>query len=440
MTGKFFDVAVVTEGLNGLLAACELSKSDVSIVVIDNYKPSLEIDGYDFNYYPGHIFATHELPDVFKELNTTFEVYTNPAYQLILPDRRIDVHCNIQKLVKTLKQRFNEEAHLLESYLYNEGKICDLLLQFTKTDSNDHPEQVRRLLRGLRLKELLFKERKGANNSFKKLKDRHLTSVLVNAIARYMVPWLDEEKLFTYRNIAPLILKKRFYPVGGKGNEKTAIINQLAGHNVNIIQDKEVNSIEYSKYFTIKFAHDQTVRSRRVICEPMHEKTISLLPFDTYRQTKKHFYVDNIFIGLKRSCLPELYGRVNNAIMVHDYEQPIANGNLIFMDTNPITDLRRAKDEMAALTATVLIKENSISKISSIRHEVIEHIRWFIPFFDDYVENIYLTEPSIIWDGYKVPAYKKGLLMINDEFMNLYTADAKYVYIKKQVKKLIRTL
>jgi hypothetical protein len=440
VTGKFFDVAVVTEGINGLLAAYELSKSDISIVVIDNYKPSLEIDGYDFNYYPGHIFVTQDLPDVFKELNTAFEVYTNPAYQLFLPDRRIDLHYNIQKLVKTLPQRFNEEVPLLQSYLYNEGKICDLLSQLTRTDNNGHPKHLMRLLRKLRLKELLFQERKRAGNSFKNLKERHLTHVLVHAIARYMSPWLDEEKLFTYRDIAPMILKKRFYPVGGKGSVKSAIIKQLAGHNVNIIQDRDVNSIEYSKYFTIKFDHDQTVRSRRVICEPMHEKTIAILPFDAYRKTKKHFYVDNIFIGLKRSCLPELYGRANNAIMVHDYQQAIANDNLIFMDTNPITDLRRAKDEMAAMTATVLIKENSISKISSIRHEVLEHIRWFIPFFDDYVENIYLTEPSIIWDGHNVPVYKKGFLMLNDEFMNLYTADAKYAYIKKQVKKLIRTL
>ncbi len=440
MSGKFFDGAVIAEGMNALLAAYELSKTDSSMVVIDNYKPSLDIDGYNFNYYPGHIFTSQELPVILQELHTVFEIYTNPAYQLILPDRRIDMHYNIQKLMKAVHLRFKEEAPLLEEYLYKEQKLCELLSQLSPFNNGDHSEQGGKLFRRLKLQERLFKERRTANNSFNGLKDRHLTSVFVHAIARFMLPWLEEQELFTDKTIFPLILRKRLYPAGGKNSVKTAIINELIRRNVNVIQDKEVNRIEYGKYFTITYAHDQTVRSKKIIIEPRHEKSISLLPFDTYKGIKKHFYADNIFIGLKRSCLPELYGRANNAIMVCDYDQPLANDNLIFMDTNPLTDIKRAKDEMAALTVTVLIAENSISKISAIRHSVLERIRRFMPFFDDSVENIYFTEPSVIWDSHSVPVYRKGVLLINDEFINLYTADAKYAYITKQVKRLFKTL
>ena len=63
-----------------------------------------------------------------------------------------------------------------------------------------------------------------------------------------------------------------------------------------------------------------------------------------------------------------------------------------------------------------------------------------MPFFDDFVENIYFTDPSVLWNNKGVPVYKKGVLLLNDEFMNQYTLDSKYAYIKKQIKKLISNL
>jgi hypothetical protein len=182
------------------------------------------------------------------------------------------------------------------------------------------------------------------------------------------------------------------------------------------------------------------VRSRTIVAEPVYEKTLFMLPSDSYRHIKKRFYVDNIFAGIHRSCLPELYNRINSAVIVSDYEQPLYNDNLIFMDNNPISDIKRAKDEMAALTVATLIQEGSISKISSIRNSVLEHVKRFMPFFDDFVENIYFTDPSVLWDNKNVAVYKKGILLLNDEFINQYTLDAKYAYIKKQIRRLITNL
>ncbi|MCL5277447.1 MAG: hypothetical protein M1517_06725 [Deltaproteobacteria bacterium] len=440
MADKFFDVAVIAEGLNALLAAYELSKGDVSIAVIDNYKPSLTIDGYDFNYYPEHLFAPHELPGIFQELHVAFEVYTSPAYQMILPDRRIDMHCNVQKLLKAVGLRFADGPARLEEYLYKEQRICDLLSQGTGASAGGHTGRPERPLSRLLRKELLRKESRSADRSLGDLKGPGPVSVFISAIERFMAPWLSGRGPSAHRAIAPLLLRKRFYPVGGKGSLKAALINELAKRNVNIIQGEGVTSIEHGRYFTTTFAHEQTVRSRRLIVEPIYEKTASLLPSGPYGGIKKRFYVDNIFIGLRRSCLPGPYGRVNSAVMVCDYDRPPENDNLIFMDTNPLTDIKRAKDEMAALTATLLITENSISRISSIRHAAIERIRWFMPFFDGCVENVYFTEPSIVWDGGRTPVYKKGLMLINDEFINLYTGDEKYAYIKKQAERLVKTL
>ena len=88
MTGHFFDVAVIAEGMNGLIAAYELSKTDVSVVLIDRYKPSLSMDGYVFNPYPQHLFSDAELPDLFRQLHGVFETYAHGIKSLPQYGRR----------------------------------------------------------------------------------------------------------------------------------------------------------------------------------------------------------------------------------------------------------------------------------------------------------------------------------------------------------------
>jgi phytoene dehydrogenase-like protein len=136
MTGRFFDVAVITEGLNGLLAAYELSKADVSIVVIDNYKPSLEIDGYIFDYYPQHIFSYYELPDLLRQLHGVFETYTSPAFQLILPDRRIDISSDGKRCISDVNKRFKGKASGFTEYISEEQILLELLLKLKETEAD----------------------------------------------------------------------------------------------------------------------------------------------------------------------------------------------------------------------------------------------------------------------------------------------------------------
>lgn len=440
MAGRFFDVAVVTEGINGLLAAYELSKSDVSIVVFDNYNPSLAIDGYVFNYYPGHIFAYSELPGMFKELRVTFETYTSPMYQIILPDRRVDVYSDTLKLLSSVRLRFNGGSPALTEYLHKNKIQCDLLHKLGSEKGTGMQASIRSLLRGIPYRARLTREKRNAAGSISRLGREKSPSVFVNAISRYLLPWADDSIREHAACTPPPIPGKRFYPAGGMDSLKNALLQELARRNVNVIQDKEINSIEYRKYFTVTFDHEQSVRARSIVAEPIYEKTLSLLPGDPYRKIRKKFYVDNIFAGLHRSCLPEIYDRVNNAVLVHDYEEPLENDNLLFIDSNPVSDIKRAKDEMAALTLTLLIRENSMPKISALRQSAIGHLKRFMPFFDDYAEHIYFTDPSLLWDNTGVPVYRKGILLLNNEFLHMYTPDTKYAYLKKQVKKLIANL
>ncbi len=439
MTERFFDVAVIAEGLNGLLAAYELSRTDVSIVLIDNYRPSLEIDGYLFNYYPQHIFSYYELPDLLRQLHGVFETYTSPAFQLVLPDRRVDMYSEWKKGIAETNKRFQGRASALAEYLSREQAILELLLKFKETE-DEHSGMMKRTFQRLRTGKHLLREKQRAYESLKRLLKEDIPSMVFHAALRQLFPWMNGDTALSDMRSVPALLRKRFYLVGGKDSLKNTILHELMRRNVNIVQEKEIDHIEYRKYFTIALDHEQSVRSRTIVAEPIYERTLSLLPSDSYRNIKKKYYVDNIFAGVHRSCLPEVYNRVNSAIIISDYKQPLSNDNLIFMDTNPISDIKRAKDEMAALTLCTLIQENSISKISAIRSATIEHVKKFMPFFDDLVENIYFTDPSILWDNKGVPVYKKGVLLLNDEFINQYTLDSKYAYIKKQIKKLISNL
>ncbi len=439
MTGHFFDVAVIAEGMNGLIAAYELSKTDVSVVLIDRYKPSLSMDGYVFNPYPQHLFSDAELPDLFRQLHGVFETYAHPAFQVILPDRRIDISADGKKTMSEIARRFKGQSSGFAAYLSGEQALVDLLRR-RRQEAQAVAGAFTKSAARIRTNVQVLRERQRMHRNLAGLMDDPLPSIVFRAIIRFLFPWNNGSTPPNDMRFAPAVLRKRFYPMGGRDSLKNAILQELVRRNVNVLQDTEISRIEERKYFTVSIDHEQTVRARTLVAEPLSERTFSLLPFDVYRNVRKKFYMDNIFAGVNRSCLPELFNRVNSAVIVADYDRPLTNDNLIFLDANPISDIKRAKDEMAALTITTLIHENSISRISAIRNAVLSHVRRFMPFFDDFVENIYFTDPSVLWDNSGVPVNKRGILLLNDEFINQYTLDSKYAYISRQVKKLISNL
>ncbi len=440
-TGKFFDVAVITEGINGLFSAYELSKTDISIVVIDNYNPVLNINNYKFEYYPYNIISNYEPADVIKELNVNYEVYSNPAYHVILPDRRIDVFSHIQKMIPSAKLRFGSEADLLIDYLTKEDKINDIQDKLRQLDRDKSISLLKRTSNKIRLNEFLSGERRVLKSIYQEIEKSIPMNVFFKSISKYVYPYFESDAS-KINGVVPQILKKRFYISGGNDGLKKLLLDTLYKRNVNIISDRNVQSINYKRYFNIFLDHSDTIRSRKIILEPIHEKSMSILQNDNHirKNIKKRFYVDNIFVGIKREALPEGFSRVNNAVLVFNYHHPLIDGNIVFLNANPLNNTEMAGHEMTALSITTLISENSIVRLSAIRDTVLKYMKWFIPFFDEYVDNIYFTEPYILWDTKDIRMYNNNIMMVNTEFLHNYTYEDTYESIREQINLFIRKL
>lgn len=433
MNKEKYDVVVIAEGLNSLLSAYVLTQLGTSIAVIDNYKPSFEVDGYIFDTYPGYVFSINNVPGVFKELAIPFETYITPALQIILPDRRIDIYSNEKRCILEIKRRFGEQSSdKIIKYLLKEKKIINLLLTINSYVSQSS-HTFNTLIKHLHTKYILTKERHNISNLYKEISNDDIASVFIMALQKHLFPWGDEKLLYG----VPIILQKRLYPIGGKSAIKSAIIDVLAKHNIPIIQNKTITDISYKKDFTISLDHNEQINSKYIVVESLYEKTMSKVTKSVGINIKKRFYVDNIFVGMHRICLPEGYNRSNCSAIISDYKMPLCNDNLIFVFNNPISDIKRAKDEMTALTISYLIPDNSISRLSKIRNSILSHIKEFMPFFEDFTENIYFTEPYILWDNQTVHLNKKRIWLLNDEFLNSFTFDEKYAYIVKRIKKLV---
>jgi hypothetical protein len=432
MNERDFDVAVITEGINGLLSAFEVARNGGSVIVIDNYNPSFEIDGYIFDYYPEHLFSYADLPRVFRDLNISFETYTNPAFYLVLPDRRVDIYSHIERAIAEIKKRFKEHSTDIITYLLKEQDIIELLLKAPISTSEHF--NLKNAVNKLNTGRLLRKERQYANKILKDLWKNDLMYAFTKAIATHMFPWHYTSKTL---GSVPFILQKSFYPVGGRSSIKNAIMNELTGLHVKVIHNKRIKHIEHKRHFIINLEDEQSIKSKALIMEPLYEDTLLKLPLNAFKRIKKQFYVDNIFIGLHRLCLPEVYNRVNHAVIVSDHKKELFNDNLIFIFNNPISDIRRAKNDMTALTVCTLIQETDIAKLSLIRNATLKHLKNFMPFFDEYVEKIYFTEPYVLWGNKAVPVYTNRVLLVNDEFTKGYTFDEKYAYIKTQLKRHI---
>ncbi|MEN6623516.1 MAG: hypothetical protein ABFD50_18465 [Smithella sp.] len=332
----------------------------------------------------------------------------NPAYQIILPEQRIDFYNEKEELINELIREFPIYAEEIKAFYNSEEKKCRMFTDWLQThpfiqpqDTKDYydflkiflPQLVSHQIEKIKLKSLLNR-----NASLKKIFEAQ------NLLLGYTI---DNKFSFSssFQYCTPFRGIYSFEQ--GKQHIFNSLIKKLEMKNGSYLNGFEVVSIKQESSIEIKIV-DKAGNSSIISAKKLIVSTISegmpLLPaanknfnFEYWINPVYATYVPfTIHISCNWQCFPERMAR--HSAVVLDVEKEIFDNNIIILELHLSEDVSIRAAESAALTATVFLpnneevwsRENLLDQASSI----IEHLEFFLPFLKENI-NFFDLEKSI---------------------------------------------
>jgi phytoene dehydrogenase-like protein len=361
------------------------------------------IGDIDFNIDPTPMtgFGSNQIGlSLLEKLDIASELLGgDPAYQIILPEHRIDFFRDKESLVKELSREFPELEGEIKSFYDAVGKstlIADKWL-------NDHPliqpnnakeylnyfkltpHIVRHLLDTMKLKKIM-----AHNTAFKKVIEAQqvLLSLRTNNQASIFSSFQHGASLrgvhFFSRGKQTLFdgAKKKIESAGG------CYINGCEALSIKKGQPIEVTYNDNNGVASRIEADNLIVSTKWQNMHLLVDRKKKLNFGDWLRPVKISHYPFTIHLGINPSCLPERMAR--HVAMVRDVKKDIYDDNLIILESCVDKERREFSPSKVPLSATVFLpnepdswsKENLEKKADSI----LEHIEYFLPFLKENIE------------------------------------------------------
>lgn len=320
----------------------------------------------------------------------------NPAYQIILPEHRIDFFNDKAELKNEFIREFPRYAREINAFYESAEKKCQIFAEWLQAhpfvqprDIKDCYDFVKKILPQLilhQIEKVKFRTLLGRNTSLKKVFDAQ-AALLCCAIGNQYGFSSGFQYCAPFRGI--------YYFREGKQIIFNSLIKKLESKNGLYLSGCEVVSIKRGSSIEIEIAdragNSSIISSKKLIVSTKSE-VIPLL-----FANKKHINFDDwinpvsisylpftIHLGCSWQCLPEKMAR--HLAVVPDVEKEIYDNNLIILESNIPEDISRP-DAVATLTATVFLPDDhdlwSRENLSVQASAAIDRLEFFLPFLKE---------------------------------------------------------
>jgi len=370
----------------------------------------------------------------------------NPAYQVILPEHRLDFFKDKESLVKELVREFPDLASEINSF-YNSieknSAIADKWL-------HDHPLIQPKILKdyfdylrlapyfikckydNIKLKRIMFR-----NASFKKVMEAQ------QALLSFKTK--DQNSIFShFQYSAPL--RGVYYFSQGKQGLLNSLIKKIESTNGLYLKNCEVLSIKKGKLIEVTVMDKNGVASKieadnlivSTKWQNMHllierKKKINL--DNLIRPINASYYPFTIHLGIRNKSIPEKMAR--HVAVVSDVNKNIYDDNLIILELSAPEDEKTTSK--SSLSATVFLPDDQITwskeNLTANARSIIERLEYFLPFLKENIEffdvkesiNISQKQRAIVNPKYQLQnSFISGFAAKNNKtrFGNIYLTGA----------------
>ena len=359
-----------------------------------------------------------------KELGVSPQInLLNPAYQIIIPENRLDFFNDKESLVKEFAREFPDLAKEIKSYYDTVEKNSDIAEKWLHKHPLIQPKNFRDYVDYIKLTPYLIK------NKFNNLKLKRLMSLSAsfNKIMEAQNVLLsfrtnNQNSIFSdFQYCAPL----RGVYIFSQG--KQVLFDLLIKKNEEsggfYINHCEVLSIKKGKFIEVTYMDKNGTPSKieadnlivstkwqnmRLVIERKKKFSIG----DFIRPTKISHYPLTIHLGVNPKCIPEKMAR--HVAVISDVNKDIYDNNLIILESGAFQSEDVLSASKIPLSATVFLPDNqdiwSRDNLNQMGISIIGRLEYFLPFLKENIEffdieesiNISLKQRNVVNPKYQI--------------------------------------
>lgn len=331
----------------------------------------------------------------------------NPAYQIILPDHRINFFNDADSLKTELAREFPNLAEDISAYYDMAIDASSVFQNWIAAHPQIQPQNLKEYFEYLKIYPDVFKYKYGVI-AFDKIlsQDASLEKVWE---AQQALLSLNIDDLFSFASCfqycAPLRGVSCF--PSGKQFLFNALIGKLESNKGLYLNSYQVASISGNKTIELEMktpddkiskasGHNLIISTKSDKLSMIQGRYKHLNLSDWIRPAKVAYYPFTIFLGVPEKCLPEQIAR--HIAVVTDITKDLYDNNLIILETSLPEKDQGLSSGMTSLSATVYLPEGKAywtpDALYREADSILERLEGFLPFLKD---NIALnnTDKSI---------------------------------------------
>jgi phytoene dehydrogenase-like protein len=334
----------------------------------------------------------------------------NPAYQIILPENRIDFFCDKDALVKELAREFPELASEIKSFYDAAERNAAAAGKWLYNHPCVQPAKLKDYMDYIKLLPYLARC-KFDENKLKRLMSKNASFKKVMEAQEVLLSFKSNSQNILFSNFqycAPL--RGAYHFAEGKQTLFDALINKIESVNGMYANHCEVLSIKKGKLIEVTYT-DRNGTATRIEADNLivstkwpnrHlliERKKKLNFSDFIRPVKISHYPFSIHLGIKPGCIPEKMAR--HVAVISDVEKDIYDNNLIILESNaPEGEKNTPISTKIPLSATVFLPNDdnawSTENLTGTADSVIERLGYFLPFLKENIELFDIEESITI--------------------------------------------
>jgi hypothetical protein len=409
-----YDLIVIGDDLSSHIAAAVASRQNIKTVLLaeSGLGETCTIGGFVFNLDSTPLAGFSE-NQICHSVLTKLGILPieeqgdllNPAYQIILPEHRLDFFNDKELLVQEMTREFPQLSGVINSFYNAVVKNSDIVGKWYQDHPFIQPKSIKDYFEFLKLIPRILKY-KFYNTKFRWICSGNASFRKVMEAQQALLSFFlkDQDSIFShFRYSAPL---RGIYNFShGKQTLLNSLINEITSSQGLYLANCEVSSVRKGKLIEVSYSNDNgdatKISADNLIVSTKWEKINLLFERknqinidDLIRPVKVSHNPFTIHLGIRQNSVPEKM--VRHVAVITDVNKDIYDDNLIILELSLPDDEKTTSSGKCSLSATVFLHDDpmiwSNENLTATARSIVERLEFFLPFLKENIEVFDIKE------------------------------------------------
>jgi phytoene dehydrogenase-like protein len=426
MIGKLFDVTVLGANLSGLVASALLVKRGFNVLVVDleNERREVKKGGYTLRRFPSLFlgFGPKQVyADILGELGIPVLekkrfALAEPAYQIVLPNNRIDVFQGRDELFGILRREFPDQATRMMSFYNDIDRYASAIRNFMAQDVIYPPTGIREGMRARHAaKQVMSANKEKVNVDYSEFlasfEMSRSATAFIDAQVQLLSPiFPDSATLYYASYLLGWTDKGIFKAVGGVKALEDICKERIASYRGSFHHSSGIEAIDFGKITGIKFPEvKENIKTKYILYTGNPEEFFGQFAPKSFKGNLKNMmqipepscHTFTLYLGIDDQVVP--VGMEENVILIKDPEAELLNANMIFLRLSDADDSGFAPPGKRLLSATMKVQpgaeELTAAEVQKLAGSATESIHQLMPFLEDFLDFVAVEESFALYQA-----------------------------------------